>query len=404
MNSEKKKNILVLSHWLELGGVERSLIGLLESFDYSKYKVDLFLCRHTGELMKMIPNEVNLLPEIPQAASIAKPVRSLVCHIKYYGILSARVMARVFSKFYVLRNRNSQGNNIVEIDCVHKLAIPFISQINKNMTYDCAISFLAPHYLGVKKVNALKKVAWIHTDYNSMILNKKSEKKIWGMYDHIVSISEKCTESFCSVFSELSSKVIYIENILVPENIIAQADEEVKLNKNSEEIMLCTVGRFCYQKNFDNIPNICKIIVESGYSVKWYLIGFGTDEPLIKQKILEACMQEHVILLGKKDNPYPYIKMCDIYIQPSRCEGKAVTVREAQILEKPVVITAFPTAESQLSNGEDGIIVPIDNKGCANGIISLINNEDLRKKLSLNCRKRNYGNQKEINKLYEIME
>ena len=90
---------------------------------------------------------------------------------------------------------------------------------------------------------------------------------------------------------------------------------------------------------------------------------------------------DNVIILGKKENPYPYIKACDIYIQPSRYEGKAVTVREAQMLNKPVIITNFLTAKSQLEDGFDGIIVPMDNEKCAEGIISLIKNERLRDEL-----------------------
>ena len=93
---------------------------------------------------------------------------------------------------------------------------------------------------------------------------------------------------------------------------------------------------------------------------------------MIRRKIVETGMEDNVIILGKKANPYPYIKACDIYVQPSRYEGKSVTVREAQILCKPVVITDYPTARSQVRDGVDGVIVPMDNEGCAAGIVSLI--------------------------------
>ena len=100
-------------------------------------------------------------------------------------------------------------------------------------------------------------------------------------------------------------------------------------------------SRFCRAKNFDNVPDICRRLCEKGLDIKWYLIGFGGDEALIRQKIREAGMDERVIMLGKKENPYPYIAACDLYVQPSRYEGKCVTVREAQMLGKPVVITRY---------------------------------------------------------------
>ena len=114
-------------------------------------------------------------------------------------------------------------------------------------------------------------------------------------------------------------------------------------------------------------------------------------------------MEDRVIILGKKSNPYPYIKKCDIYIQPSRYEGKAVTVLEAQILKKPVIITAFPSSNSQLENKVDGIIVPMDDEGCAKGIVDVIRNKELRKQLIVNCGKRDYSNKAEVRKIYKLM-
>ena len=114
-------------------------------------------------------------------------------------------------------------------------------------------------------------------------------------------------------------------------------------------------------------------------------------------------MENYVVVLGKKINPYPYIKACDFYVQPSRYEGKAVTVREAQILCKPVIITDFPTAKSQLKDGYDGIIVPMDDKGCAEGIVNFINNNELQKKIINNLKKNDYSNSNEINKIYTLI-
>ena len=169
-------------------------------------------------------------------------------------------------------------------------------------------------------------------------------------------------------------------------------------------IRLLSIGRYCTAKNFDNIPDICALLVSAGLNVKWYLIGFGRDEELIRQKIIEADMVEHVILLGKKGNPYPYIRACDLYVQPSRYEGKCVTVREAQMLGKPVVITRYATSSSQLEDGVDGMIVPMDNASCAAGIADLLRDSERMQRLSHACKSRDYSNRQEAGKLYQIME
>ena len=151
------------------------------------------------------------------------------------------------------------------------------------------------------------------------------------------------------------------------------------------------------------VPDICRRIVTAGVpDVVWFIIGYGPDEQLIRQKIDQEGMQNNVVLLGKRTNPYPFIKACDIYVQPSRYEGNSMTVREAQILCKPVVVTAYPTAESQIKDGIDGIIVPMDNQACAEGIADLIKNPAKQKELSDYLHEHDYGNENAVEKFYEL--
>ena len=150
------------------------------------------------------------------------------------------------------------------------------------------------------------------------------------------------------------------------------------------------------------MPDICQRIRKKGIDLHWYIIGFG-DDTLIRQKIQEADMEDNVIILGKRANPYPYIKACDIYAQPSRYEGKSVTVREAQILCKPVVVTDYPTAKSQIQDGIDGVIVPMDNEGCAQGVVDFIKDVELQQQIVDYLQIHDNGNESEIYKLYELI-
>lgn len=397
------KKILVFSHALEIGGAERALLGLLESFDYSESEVDLFLMRHEGELMNLIPDKVRLLPQIEEYACLAVPF-SRVIKRKKYGVAFGRFYAKLKARSF-LKKRAITGDNVVELDYSHKYTLKYMPEIN-NTEYDLAISFLTPHYFVSEKVNAKKKIAWIHTDYSYLQVDSFSEEKMWGKYDYIASISDKCTEGFLKKFPSLENKIIRIDNIILPSFINSQADlENIQSQMKSDGgLTLLSVGRFSNAKNFDNVPEICRLIRQQGLDIKWYLIGYGGDEELIKNKIAEAGMQEYVIILGKKENPYPYIRSCDLYVQPSRYEGKAVTVREAQILHKPVVITAFETSRSQLTDGFDGVIVPMDNEGCANGIAAVLRDKELQNRLIENTQKTDYTNSSEIEKIYRLME
>lgn len=395
------KKILIFSQAMELGGAERALLGLLEAIDTTKYSVDLFLMRHQGELMKYIPDNVYLLPENKKYSCLAIPMKEVIKH-RQFAVAFGRIKGLIAAK-----KRTKQfkcGDNDIALEYSHKYTLRYMPPVS-NEEYDLAISFLTPHYFVADRVKAKKKIAWIHTDYAFVEVDKQSQLKMWGKYDNIISISDNVTESFVKTFPSLKDKIVMIENIMPMKYMRELANDfsaEEEMPKNC--VRLLTIGRFCYPKRMDEIPQICMRIRESGIDAKWYLIGFGGDEALIRQRIAEAGAEDYVIILGKKENPYPYIKACDIYIQPSRYEGKSVAVREAQILNKPVIITNYATAASQLKDGFDGVIVPMDIDACADGIIKVIKDKELQKTLIENTKKTDYTNADEIEKLYHLME
>ena len=396
-----KPSILIFSQAMELGGVERSLLGLLDAIDYDRHDVDLFLMRHSGELMPYLNPKAKLLPEIPQYASLAVPMVSLV-KSGQFGVLCGRLRGKLAARRFD-RKHPGEKPSVTALTYSHKYTLWSMPQIS-GKTYDLAISFLTPHYFVRERVMARKYAAWIHTDYTALSFDRTAELVMWEGYDVICGVSEQASKSFQTAFPELEGKVQTVENILPKELICKQAEESQNDMPSKGSLALLSVGRFCDAKNFDNVPDICCRLVADGLDVKWYLIGYGGDEPLIRQKIDDAGMQERVIILGKKDNPYPYMRACDLYVQPSRYEGKAVTVREAQLLGKPVVITDYATSGSQLEDGVDGVIVPMDNAGCAAGIAALLRDPARMQQLSKNCAKRDYTNSSEVEKIYTLME
>ena len=368
------KNVLIISHCMEIGGAERALLGLLGAFDYNEYNVELFLLRHTGELMQYIPERVKLLPENKKYSSLAVPLADVIKK-GAFGV----AFGRLVGKKYTVRH------------------MPMISE----KEYDLVISFLTPHYFAAEKTKAKKKIAWIHTDYSFIEIDVESELKMWSAYDKIIAISESVAAAFLKKFPALADRIEVIENIHPADFVKTQANEFNVTDEMPDDgfVKFLSVGRFCDAKNFDNVPEICSMLE----NVKWYIIGYGADENLIKSKIAEFGMQDRVILLGKKTNPYPYFKACDFYIQPSRYEGNAVTVNEALILGKPVAITNYATAKSQINDGVDGVIVPLDNKDCAEGLMRFVNDKELQKKIAENISNIDFSKSDEIKKLYELI-
>ena len=394
-----KPRIFIAMHYMEIGGAETALVGLLNALDPARVDVDLFLYDHRGEMMQFIPEWVNLLPQIPKYSVLERPIVELVKR-GFWGIAAARMSAKLIGK---LTNVPSFSMDVFTSLFTNKL-LPTICPQKK---YDLAISFLTPHTYVKNKVVAKKKIAWIHTDYTIYPIAKNVERPIWRSYNYIASISNDVTRTFLQVFPTLAPKIMEIENILSPAFVRKRAELEDtdKEFRQTDKISLLSIGRYSEQKNYDNVPDICKrLINKTKLNIKWYIIGYGGDEALIRQKIKEAGMEEHVILLGKRSNPYPYIKACDIYVQPSRYEGKSVTVREAQMLCKPVVVTNYPTAPSQIRSGIDGVIVPMDHEGCAHGLAEVICDKSLQERIIAHLKTHDYGNESEVDKIYELIE
>lgn len=402
-----KPRIFIAIHYMHLGGAEISLIGLLQALDPKKVDVDLFVYSHEGELMKLIPDYVNVLHEIPAYKMFERPMKE-VLKKGHLSVFFARIKAKMRMRSYLRKKQTIDGSAIMGF--LGEEMSKVVPDINPSVEYDLAISFLTPHNFVRDHVRAKKKICWIHTDYTRIDVNTELELPVWDSFDYIASISSEAAKTFLQVFPALAPKIIEIENILSSAFVRVRAEEfkATELLTDKKYLNLLSVGRFCEAKNYDNVPDICnkalELLKDENIDIKWYIIGFGVDENLIRQKIAEAGMQEHVIILGKKENPYPYIKACDIYVQPSRYEGKSVTVREAQMLYKPVVVTNYPTASSQIQNGDDGIIVPLNNEGCAKGLVEFILDKQKQEHIIEYLKAHDYGNVGEVEKIYDIIE
>ncbi len=392
---------------MELGGAESALLGLLQSVDPNRVDVDVFIYDHRGELMQYIPKgKVRLLPEVATYKTIERPIKECLKS----GNLGV-ALGRWWAKKTVNRSPVPKGKDDIRIftriaDCVE----PFMPKIQPKVEYDLAISFLMPHNYVLSKVMAKKKMGWIHTDYSTVYVDVKRELPVWDRLDYIASISDEVGKKFVETFPTLNEKMISIENILCPSFIRKRADEFAPTDMLQKEdcVNLLSIGRFSYPKRFDQVGTICRrilsILSASGQPsrVHWYIIGFG-DERNIVENIKEEGMQEYVTILGKRANPYPYIKACDVYVQPSRYEGKSITVREAQILCKPVVVSNYPTAASQIQSGVDGVIVPMEINDCAKGIATFIGDKEQQDRIVDYLQSHDYGNEAEIEKIYQLV-
>lgn len=388
-----KKKVLFVISTLYNGGGEKSLISLLQTMHPDKYEIDLLLFRKMGMFLEQVPEYVNI-------RTVPKEMEYLYDNNKkgrvdYKGIrLISTGISTLLSKSYV-------GQRQIRWKYFYS---KFIKKEEK--TYDVAIAYMEgePIYYVVDKVKADKKIAWIHNDYTNLGCSPKFDEIYFSKVDNIVSVSDKCVEILKDTFVKYKNKISYIPNLTSSQTIKSMSEKFYPSEYNNQENILLSIGRLNHQKGFDMAIDAAKCLSNKGYNFKWMIIGDGSLEDELKKQIQKNGLESKIFLLGTKENPYPYIKNCDIFVQTSRFEGKSIALDEAKILAKPILVTNYPTAKDQLINDKEGIIVDLNSQAIAEGLANLIDNRDKRKKLSQYLSSFEYGNENLINLYYEIID
>jgi len=387
-----KTKLLVVGLSLYNGGAEKSLVNFLNLLDYSQYEVDLLLFRAEGLFLKQVPEQVNII-DTPTSLKYcyvnidSKGIKSATA-IKSTVIRYAGSLAMKFSKGSDYKKRQYRWENF------YKNTIQHLEK-----SYDVAMAYAhgEPSWYVMDKVNARKKILWVHNDYSQFKSDISIEAGYFSRADFVVSISEKCVDILKEFFPSLQNKFLVLPNLTSGELVRKMSNEYVPEEMDGTFTIL-SIGRLSKQKGFDYAIDAASILKDKGLKFKWLVLGDGELEDELNSQIKEKQVSDCFFLLGVRENPYVYIKNCDIFAQTSRFEGKSVVIDEAKILAKPILVTNYPTVQDQITNVKEGIIVDITPVAIAEGLESLIEDPDKRDELSGYLGEHEYGNQSEIDK------
>lgn len=391
-----KKNILFINYSLHSGGIEKSLVTILSLIDYTKYNVDLQLFANEGMFLDRVPQNVNLLPPLfpkEYKLNIRKAFFALIK--KGYPKIA---ICRLLVSFAGLRG--TMGERLVKMWNIEKR---FIKSPDKE--YDAVIAFMEgqPIYYAVTKVKSKNKIGFIHGDYIAMGLNKEFDYGFIKQLNALCTVSESCKTALNKTFPEFSNKFHVIYNIISAGFMRNMSNEEADFEDDFKGKRILSIARLSHQKGLDiALPAIAEL-KEKGLSFKWYIIGVGPEKENLQTMIDELDIGDYVKFMGERSNPYPYLKACDIYMQPSRFEGKSIAVDEAMVMCRPILLTNFSTAVDQINSGKNGLIVEMNSDGIANGLETLLTNDELRTKFINTLQQCDYTNENEINKLYDLI-
>lgn len=392
------KKILFVINSLTIGGSEKSLISLLDNIDYSKYQVDLLMFKKGEELDKYIPKEVNIIEELEYYKFLHK-TNGKYSRLKKIRFIYYKIKTSIFLRI------NSMRNNKIQSEQVIYKSQKNILKMNKK-EYDVAIAYSQgmPTYFVADKVSANKKVAWINCDYATTMYDKDFDERFYDKFDNIVAVSETISKSILDIKPQYRSKIAVILDIVDPKLIESLSNEEIVFEDKSYTNIL-TVARLVIQhKGYDLAVKAAALLKRDNYKFKWFVVGDGQDREKLEKLIEEYGVKDCFILLGKKENPYTYMKNCDIYVQPSYKEGFGLTVIEAKILKKPIVCTNFNTARELINNGEDGLIIEKNENELYLGIKKYIDDKKFIGDIIENLKKKDqYNSIDEINKFCDLI-
>lgn len=385
-----KKRILFILGVLDSGGVAKSLVSLVNTVDRSKYDVDLLLVsKSKGPFYELLPKDIRI---------IQSDLMSSIGNVQGLGYLARH------------------GHILLLLGSILRLIVACVSKpwsaylLSRLMPavkghYDLIVDYNGQQqtYYMVDKLSGTKKVAFFHSDYSKWPYYYKMDKKYYPSLDAIFTISPKCVESLKQFFPSQASKIQLMENISSPVFIENLSEQYINEQRSADTFVLLTVGHICKNKGTDIAIHAAKILKDSGMKFVWYFIGNTAELSSFSQLIDESCVGGCLNFLGLKTNPYPYFKMADIVVHPSLFEGKSVTLDEAKLLCKPIVVTNFSTVNDQFENGVNATIVEMTPEAVAAGIMDLISDDEKREAYVAWLKSHIRDNSSEVEKLYKLL-
>ncbi len=374
-----KKRLLFCISSLYTGGSTTSLLALLDTIDPSRYEVDLILSENQGDYLDSIPEHVHLLPPaIRQGNPKAVKRRKLVNYLFRGYLLRALLYRQTRGKRY--------GSGMFQLMAGHARC-----SVARKLPgfYDAAIGYMEgfSDYYVHRKVNARKKLAYIHVNYEQSGLDPRLDHKVYEDADSVVLVSGECKQIFDQNFPEFAHKSVVVENLASKHLILKQAGREAEgFAPDPAYFTVVTAARLQNSsKALDRAVLTLTQLKKEGFKVRWYVFGEGPDRAALAQMIKENELEHDFFLMGNRKNIYPYLKKGDLFVLTSRSEGKPMAVTEALILGIPVLVTKYASAAAQIPEGAGWIVENSDGPELFYGIRDLLTQprllEDAKKRL-----------------------
>ncbi len=379
--------ILFVTQHMELGGICKSLLNLLWILKDKDLSVDLLVLTGDENHIRKMTENLNIN-------------NCFVCRNTHIFYRSYRQQNNIYDalkkiswlfKIKVI-GREAVVRQIIACERNYESYDVAISYSNGIWTNDCREFMGGSEYLVLDRVQAKRKIAWIHSEPRKLGITKDICLRLYSKFDKIVDVSKGCKKILDEISPEIKSKSVVFYNLCNAENIRKNANLGNPYSDNINKFKIVTVCRIeNVSKRIDRaIECAIRLREQVGSNFIWTVVGDGPDRGNL-QKLVDANDLKPVFkFVGRKENPYPYVKNADLYVLTSDYEAFPLTVKEALLLGVPAVITPIPPSQELIDNGRNGYIVDFDSKCISEKITYIMGNSD-----ELNRLRKNLENEQE---------
>ena len=295
--------IAIFQKDLGLGGIEKSLINLLNELDYSKYEVDLYLFSKNDFYKNKLPKKLNII---------------YLKGLPYFTRFISFSILKFFKKY--------------KIEKEYDFAIDYNS-------YDQACA------LACVNTTSKEHIMWVHNDVEKEYKNDIKYKILrfffkrkYKNFTKYVCVSNGLIKPFKKLNNINHNNFLVIPNIVLADEIIEKSKEKVDLIVDKNKYNLVSVGRLVIQKGFDILIDDIKKVVTKRNDIHLYIIGDGKLRKKLEKKVRKDKLEDYITFLGSKQNPFKYEAIMDGFILESRYEGQGIAFLEAKVLGLDLII------------------------------------------------------------------
>ncbi|MGM9586975.1 MAG: glycosyltransferase [Candidatus Limivicinus sp.] len=315
------KKLIFFAKHMEIGGLEKALLNLLNSLDHDRYQVTLVLEEKQGAFLKLLDKRIKV-EKYRLSACPFVPLRKMIN----------------FTKRWLWGRKNRDQ-------------------------YDFSCSYCTYSVIGsrLSQAASANSCLYVHNDYANIYPDREQFKAFFHQlrterFHRVVFVSNESRESFCNILPEFAEKTQVINNIINAHEIKALAAEQCDFQRRPEETVFAFVGRLSEpHKRLSRLLNAFALALKERQDLRLLIVGDGPDRELCREQIDKLGLSEHVEMTGASSNPYKYLSRADCLVISSDYEGFPVVYYEALVLGKDI-ITTIPVSDEQISIADYGTV------------------------------------------------